>query len=110
MEKGEGMGQCYYFSVDVKHAIHLYVRSEVLEMDAVSLPLLAYCNHVPATRLMYSLVSFLLSHSTATFSRDIKPWLVARIQTPLLMSQTSASPTCAHSLQLQPVMEGKLMN
>ena len=32
------------------------------------LPLLAYCTHVPATRLMYGLVSFLLSHSTATFS------------------------------------------
>ena len=44
------------------------VRSEVVEMDAVPLPLLAYCKHVPATRLMCSLVSFLLSHSTATFS------------------------------------------
>ena len=44
------------------------VKSEVVETDAVPLPLLAYCKRVPATRLMYSLVSFLLSHSTATFS------------------------------------------
>ena len=63
------MGRCYYFSVNLMwHAIHLCVRSEVLEMDAVPLPLLAYCKHVPATRLMCGLVSFLLSHSTATFS------------------------------------------
>ena len=73
MEKGGGGGggRCYYFSVNLMlsmHAIPLCVTSEVLEMDAVPLPLLAYCKHVPATRLMYSLVSFLLSHSTATFS------------------------------------------
>ena len=39
MEKEGGGGG------DGKHAIHLYVRSEVLEMDAVPLPLLAYCSY-----------------------------------------------------------------
>ena len=66
---GGGMGRCYYFSVDLMLSMqYICVRSEVLEMDAIPLPLLAYCKHVLATRLMYGLVSFLLSHSTATFS------------------------------------------
>ena len=65
------MGRCYYFSVNLMLSMQyicMCVRSKIPEMDAVPLPLLAYCKHVPATRLMYSLVSFLLSHSTATFS------------------------------------------
>ena len=66
-EGGSGMGRCYYFGVNLG-CNNKIIRSEALEMDAVPLPLLAYCKHVPATRLMYGLVSFLLSHSTATFS------------------------------------------
>ena len=37
---------------DVKDAIHLCVRREVLETDAVPLPLLAYCKHVPDNTIL----------------------------------------------------------
>ena len=104
------MGQCYYFSVNLMLSMQYICvqRREVLETNAVPLPLLAYCKHVPANTILqtnvHSLVSFYCPTRLQYSQRDIKPWLVARIQTPLLMSQTSVSPACAHSLQLQPLI------